>query len=124
MAEIYPESKEQRCWNHKLMNVLDQVPLKKQAAVKAHLRKIMYAENGAECERLRKQCRALYQKLYPKAVAALERDWERMVTFFDFPQEHWKHLRTTNVIESQSSLEQGCRLNSFTHLLTRPPDRD
>ncbi len=100
LAEIYPESAEQRCWNHKLMNVLDQVPLKKQPAVKAHLRKIMYAENRAACERLRKQFRALFQKSFPKAVAALERDWERMVTFFDFPQEHWKHLRTTNVIES------------------------
>lgn len=100
LAQIYPESAEQRCWNHKLINVLDQVPLKKQTAVKAHLRKIMYAESRAECERLRKQCVAQFSKLYPKAMAALERDWERMVTFFDFPQEHWKHLRTTNVIES------------------------
>jgi len=100
LAQIYPESAEQRCWNHKMINVLDQVPLKKQAAVKAHLRKIMYAESRAECERLRKQCVAQFKKLYPKAMAALERDWERMVTFFDLPQEHWKHLRTTNVIES------------------------
>jgi transposase-like protein len=80
--------------------VLDQVPLKKQAAVKVWLRRMMYAETREECERLRKQCVAQFRKLFPKAMQTLERDWERMVTFFDFPQEHWKHLRTSNVIES------------------------
>lgn len=100
LAQIYPETAEQRCWNHKLLNVLDQVPATKQPAVQAWLRKMMYAETRAEAERLRKQCVAEYRRVYPKAMEALERDWERMVTLFDFPQEHWRHLRTTNVVES------------------------
>lgn len=100
LATLYPSCAEQRCWNHKLLNVLDQVPLKKQPQVKAWLRKIMNAPTRQEAERLRKQCVAQYRKLYPKAMNTLERDWDRMVTYYDFPAEHWKHLRTTNVIES------------------------
>jgi transposase-like protein len=100
LAQVWPQTDEQRCWNHKLLNVLDQVPKKKQPAVRAWLSKIMYAETRAEAERLRKQCVGQFRKLYPKAMETLDRDWDRMVTFFDYPQEHWKHLRTTNVIES------------------------
>ena len=100
LVDLYPGCAEQRCWNHKVLNVLDQVPLKKQAAVKAWLQRMMYAETREECERLRKQCTAQFRKLFPKAMQALERDWERMVTFFAFPKEHWKHLRTSNIIES------------------------
>jgi transposase-like protein len=100
LAQFYPGCAEQRCWNHKFLNVLDQVPLKKQPAVKAWLRKIMYAETREQAERLRKQCVSQYRKLFPKAMQTLERDWDRMVTYYEFPKEHWKHLRTTNVIES------------------------
>lgn len=100
LAQVYRESAEQRCWNHKILNVLDQVPLKKQGAVKLWLRKMMYAETRAECEAERKKCVAQFRKLYPKAMETLERDWERMVTFYDYPKEHWKHLRTTNIVES------------------------
>jgi transposase-like protein len=100
LTQIWPEAAEQRCWNHKLLNVLDQVPLRKQPAVKAILREIMYARTRAEAERLRKRFAAQYRKLFPKAVAALERDWERMVTYYSFPEAHWPHLRTTNIIES------------------------
>jgi transposase-like protein len=99
-AELWPECEEQRCWNHKMLNVLDQVPQKKQAAVRQHLRAMMYAETKAECEKARDRCVRQFQRLYPKAVAALQRDWERMVTFFTFPKEHWTHLRTTNIVES------------------------
>lgn len=100
LAEIWPECEEQRCWNHKMMNVLDQVPKKQQPAVRQHLRGMMYAESQAECERARDRCVKQFERLYPKATAALKRDWGRMVTFFSFPKEHWIHLRTTNVIES------------------------
>lgn len=100
LTQIWPEAAEQRCWNHKFLNVLDQVPLKKQPAVRAMLREIMYATKRAEAERLRKRFVAQYRKLFPKAVAAMERDWERMVTYYSFPQDHWPHLRTTNIIES------------------------
>lgn len=100
LAQLWPSCAEQRCWNHKILNVLDQVPLKKQPAVKAWLRRMMYAETREDCEQLRRQCVAQFRKLFPKAMQTLERDWERMVTYYDFPKEHWIHLRTTNVIES------------------------
>ena len=100
LPEIWAQCAEQRCWNHKMVNVLDQVPKKQQAAVRQHLRGMMYAESQAECEKARDRCVKQFERLYPKAMAALRRDWERMVTFFSFPKEHWVHLRTTNIIES------------------------
>lgn len=100
LGEIYPESEEQRCWNHRLMNMIDQLPKKVWPETKALLRKIPYAESCRECERLRDQFAARYGKLYPKAAETLCRDWERMVTFYRLPKEHWRHLRTTNVVES------------------------
>lgn len=100
LGEIYPEAEEQRCWNHRLMNVIDQLPKKVWPEAKALLRKIPYAESRRECERLRDQFVTRYGKLYPKAAETLCRDWERMATFYRFPTEHWRHLRTTNVVES------------------------
>ncbi len=100
LAELWPDCDQQRCWNHKMINVLDQVPRKKQAAVRAHLRNMMYAETQAECKTLRDRCVKQFKGLYPKAMAALERDWDRMVTFFKYPKDHWVHLRTTNIVES------------------------
>lgn len=100
LAEIWPQCDEQRCWNHKMMNVLDQVPRKKQPAVREHLRAMMYAETRAECEQARDRCVRQFERLYPKAMAALMRDWNRMVTFYAYPKEHWTHLRTTNIVES------------------------
>lgn len=100
LAEIYPESAEQRCWNHKLLNVLDQLPRREHPAARALLSPLPYAETQANCQRLTRQFVERYERAYPKAVAALERDWDRMVTFYRFPREHWKHLRTTNVVES------------------------
>lgn len=100
LGEIWPECDEQRCWNHKMVNVLDQVPRKKQAAVRQHLRAMMYAETKAECEQARDAFVKQFERAYPKAAATLLRDWERMVTFFRYPKEHWTHLRTTNIVES------------------------
>ena len=100
LATIYPESAEQRCWNHKLLNVLDQLPRREHPAARALLSQLPYAETQAACDRLKRQFAERYGRAYPKAVAALERDWDRMVTFYRFPREHWKHLRTTNVVES------------------------
>ncbi|MBI4199498.1 MAG: IS256 family transposase [Chloroflexi bacterium] len=100
LAELYPESAEQRCWNHKLLNVLDQLPRREHPAARALLCQLPYAETQAQCERLRRQVAERYGRRYPKAVETLERDWDRMVTFYRFPREHWKHLRTTNVVES------------------------
>jgi len=100
VVEIWPEAKEQRCWNHKIVNVLNQLPRKLQGQARELLCVIPYAPSRAEAERLRERFARRYRSAYPKAVEILEKDWERMVTFYDFPEEHWKHLRTTNIVES------------------------
>jgi len=100
LAEVVPEVEEQRCWNHKVVNVLDQLPQGLQPEAKELLRAIAYAESREECERLRDRFAQRYGQAHPKAVATLRKDWERMVTFYSFPKEHWKHLRTTNPVES------------------------
>jgi transposase-like protein len=100
LAEVFPTAAEQRCWNHKLVNVLDSLPKKKQAEARELLRQIPYAPTRCEAESLRAEFRSLYGAEHPKAAETLERDWERMVAFYGFPKEHWKHLRTTNPVES------------------------
>lgn len=98
--QVWPKAAEQRCWNHKMGNVLDRLPKREQAEAKELLRAIVYAPTRAAALKAREAFKKRYGPWYPKAVATLEEDWERMVTFFDFPEEHWKHLRTTNVVES------------------------
>jgi transposase-like protein len=100
LAQVWPESAEQRCWNHKLRNVLDTVPEKAQPEVKAHLQRLAGADSRSDAERERRAFRLAFSKRFPKAVERLERDWERMVAYYAFPREHWRHLRTTNVVES------------------------
>lgn len=103
LAEVHPEGQEQRCWNHKITNVLDHFPESKRAQAREYLRRMPYAETQGECERLRDDFVRRYARDYPKAVEALCRDWQRMVTFYWFPKEHWVHIRTTNVVESPFS---------------------
>jgi putative transposase len=98
--EVWPATREQGCWCHKLVNVLDQLPPRLQPRAKRALHEMMYAERRADCEAAKTRFVAEYQAKYPKAVKSLTANWERLVTFFAFPAEHWKHLRTTNVIES------------------------
>lgn len=101
LANIFPEAKEQRCWNHRIMNILDQLPKKQQAEGRQLLTRIPYAETLAEAEKCKRDFQAWCKKRgLEKAAELLERDWERMVTFYGFPKEHWQHLRTTNVVES------------------------
>ena len=100
LGEQYPQLAEQRCWNHRLTNVLDAMPKKHQAEARALLCTMPYAETQAACKALREQFTTRYRKLAPKAVERLADDWERLVTFYHFPREHWPHLRTSNVIES------------------------
>ena len=99
-AQVWPGAEEQRCWNHKMRNVLDRLPKREQAEAKELLRAIVYAPSEAEALEAREAFRKRYGPWYPKAVETLEDDWERMVTFYSFPESHWKHLRTTNVVES------------------------
>lgn len=100
LGEIHPAGDEQRCWNHKMVNVLDALPKKEQPEAAQRLRAMMYAESRSACERKRDEFLLRFKKTDPKACASLARDWERLVTFFDYPQEHWIHLRTTNIVES------------------------
>ena len=98
---IFPTIGEQRCWNHRIVNVLDVLPKKLQVEARELLTKIPYAETRAAAERQKREFQTWATK---KGVAAagrrLDEDWERLVTFYAFPTEHWKHLRTTNVVES------------------------
>jgi transposase-like protein len=80
--------------------VLDAVPEKAQAEVKAALQQIASAPTRDDAGRRQRAFRRNYHQRFPKAVERLERNWERMVTYYDFPEAHWRHLRTTNVIES------------------------
>jgi transposase-like protein len=100
LGEIHPEGKEQRCWNHKIRNVLDCFPKRIRSEAGEYLKRIPYAETLSECERLRDAFIDRYRKDYPKAGEKLLSDWDRMITFYSFPKEHWVHIRTTNVVES------------------------
>jgi len=101
LAAVCPEVKEQRCWNHRLLNVLDKLPLKRQAEARSLLTKIPYAATREEAERQKRVFQTWCAKAgHAEVGRALDRDWDRMVTFYTFPREHWKHLRTSNPVES------------------------
>ena len=101
LRNVYPEASEQRCWNHKIINVLDKLPKRQHDQAKLMLRNIPYAESRSEAERMRGVfVRWSRQHSYEAAAESLERDWDRMVTFYAFPKEHWRHIRTTNPVES------------------------
>jgi putative transposase len=100
LGEQYPTLAEQRCWNHRITNVRDAMPRKHQAEARTLLSAMPYAETQAACEALRAEFTSCYRKLAPKAVERLADDWERLATFYQFPREHWVHLRTSNVVES------------------------
>lgn len=103
VAEIWPEAAEQRCWNHKIVNVLDRLPKKVQPEARQLLTAIPYARSRAEAQKRRDAFVHRFGQWYPQATETLLRDFERMLTFYDFPQEHWRHLRTTNPVESPFS---------------------
>ena len=101
LRNVYPDTAEQRCWNHKIINVLDRLPKRQHDQAKLMLRNIPYAESRSEAERMRDVfVRWSRQHSYEAAAESLERDWDRMVTFYAFPKEHWRHIRTTNPVES------------------------
>jgi len=101
LTAIFPEAAEQRCWNHRIMNVLDKLPRTRQAEARSLLTKIPYAATREEAERQKQAFQTWCAKRGLAEVGRrLDRDWERMVTFYQFPQAHWKHLRTTNPVES------------------------
>lgn len=101
LAEVFPSTRRARCWNHRLLNVLDKLPKRLHKEARARMRELYAAPNQAECERLRKQLCGHWRAIGQiPAAECLERDWEDFVSFYDFPEEHWIHLRTSNAIES------------------------
>jgi putative transposase len=100
LRDVFPETQEQRCWKHKIANVLDKLPKRLQARAKEQLHEIMYAPDRESALEEIAVFEEEYGKRYAKAVETLTKDQGRMLTFFDFPAEHWLHLRTTNPIES------------------------
>lgn len=100
VSEVWPETREQRDWVHRIANVLDKLPKRLQPKAKAALQEIMRAESRASAEKDIETFREEYGAKYPKAVATLTRDQDKLLTFFDFPAEHWIHIRTSNPIES------------------------
>jgi putative transposase len=100
LREVYPQTREQRCWVHKIVNVLDKLPKRLQSRAKSMLHEIMRAPDRSSAQEAMADFRAEFEARYPKAGACLLADQESLLTFFDFPAEHWLHLRTTNPIES------------------------
>jgi putative transposase len=100
LAEIYPQTQEQRCWVHKTANVLNKMPKSIQAKAKSMLQAIWMAETRAKANEAFDLFTATFEAKYPKAVACLIKDRAVLLRFYDFPAEHWVHLRTTNPIES------------------------
>ena len=100
LDEVYPETRHQRCWVHKTANVLNYLPKGVQPKAKKALREIWMAEERVSAHKAFDHFVQLYRAKYPKAVACLEKDREALLAFYDFPAEHWVHIRTTNPIES------------------------
>ena len=100
LAEVYPETRTQRCWVHKTANVLDKLPKRVQPEAKSMIHDIWMADTRKSAEQALYRFCGTYEAKYPKAVDCLSRDRDTLLTFYDFPAAHWQHLRTTNPIES------------------------
>lgn len=101
LDRVFPQTRHQRCWNHRVLNVRDKLPQRLQAAVRQELRAIWSAPTRVEAEARRGRYVARLRAEGQEAAAeTLLRDGEDFVTFYDFPQEHWLHLRTSNAIAS------------------------
>lgn len=104
LRQVWPQAQEQRCWNHRLMNILDRLPKKQQEQAKLMLKQIPYASTKKEAERLKGVFQAWCRKQgYQEAALLIDHDWDQMVTFYQFPKQHWLHLRTSNPVESPFS---------------------
>jgi transposase-like protein len=100
LGEIYPQTRQQRCWVHKTANVLNYLPKSLQPKAKAALHEIWMAETKAQALVAFEQFVAAFGAKYPKAVECLVKDREVLLAFYEFPAEHWIHIRTSNAIES------------------------
>lgn len=103
LRDVWPETREQRDWVHRIANVLDKLPKRLQPTAKAALHEIMKSDSREAALEEIERFRAEYGAKYPKAVETLGRNRDALLTFFDFPAEHWLHIRTSNPIESAFS---------------------
>lgn len=100
LKEVFPQTRAQRCWVHKTANVLNYLPKSVQPKAKAGLHEIWMAETRADAQTAFDRFIATFQAKYPKATECLAKDRQALLAFYDFPAEHWVHLRTSNPIES------------------------
>src|SRR5246127_3265904 len=100
LGELWPTTREQRCWVHKTANVLNKLPKSQQPKAKRSLQEIWMAETSKDAEAAFDAFIAAYELKYDKVAECLAKDRQALVAFYDFPAEHWKHLRTSNPIES------------------------
>ena len=100
IREVYPKADQQRCWVHKMRNVINHFPKRLQDEVKGYLREIYYAAAGENALELMDQSADRYMKNYPRAVECLLKDRDSLLTYFNYPRPHWVSIKTTNPIES------------------------
>lgn len=100
LRQVYPSTRHQRCWVHKTANVLNKLPKSQQVSAKNILHEVWMSASKEEAIQALDKLAATYQAKYPKAVECLLKDQEELLAFYDFPAEHWQHLRTSNPIES------------------------
>jgi transposase-like protein len=100
LSKVFPDTKQQRCWVHKMRNILDKLPHGLQGEAKKMLQNIWMAETKADALRAYSLFIKRFGDKYPQAVQCLTKDKEQLVAFYDFPATHWQHIRTTNPIES------------------------
>jgi transposase-like protein len=100
LSKVYDGTRWQRCWVHKTANVLNSLPKSLQSKAKSQLHQIWQAADKNEAQRHFNDFVKTYEAKYPKAAQCLEKDRDALLTFYDFPAEHWRHIRTTNPIES------------------------
>jgi len=100
LEEVYPKTRGQRCWMHKTGNVLNYLPKSVQEKAKQALHDIWMAESRADAEAAFDSFEERFGAKYPKAIECLAKDRETLLAFYDYPAEHWVHIRTSNVIES------------------------
>ena len=100
LRKEWPSTREQRCWVHKTANVLNELPKTLQPKAKARLHEIWMAATRADATKAFDAFLEDYSAKYPKATECLKKDRDVLLTFYDFPAEHWRHIRTTNPIES------------------------
>ena len=100
LRKLYPLTRHQRCWVHKTVNVLDKMPRGQQVSAKNILHEIWMSATQEYASKAMNKFAAIYQAKYPKAVECLLKDKQELLAFYDFPAEHWQHLRTSNPIES------------------------